>query len=163
MHAAPSVSYPVGRSAFAARLYALAALAGLAVVAGWCLQSPGLQGRHLLALAAVLAAGAFAWRSWRASPTGELRWDGAGWQWEQGADTAAGRTELALDLQSRMFVRFRGEARATHWLWVEREAKLADWDALRRAVYSRASAPNEAFPQREKQSPPAGQPPGAEQ
>ena len=45
---------------------------------------------------------------------------------------------------------------------VDREEFL-DADALRRAVYSRASAPIPAFPPRGKERPPAGQPPAAEQ
>ena len=85
MHAAPSVSYPVGRSAFAGRLYALAALLGLAVAVLWCLQSPDINWRHALVLATVLVAAACARHGWRASPCGTLRWDGAAWQWEEGA------------------------------------------------------------------------------
>ncbi|MDB5953495.1 hypothetical protein [Ramlibacter sp.] len=164
MHAAPSVSYPVGRSAFAGRLYALAALAGLAVAGAWCLQSPAMDWRHACALAAVLLACGLAWHGWQASPVGVLRWDGAGWQWQEGADVAAGHTEIALDLQSRLLVRFHAEAGPARWLWVEREAKLADWEALRRAVYSRASARIPGFLQGGKETPPAGKkPPAAEQ
>ena len=163
MHAAPSVSYPVGRSAFAGRLYALAALAGVAVAGAWCLQSPAMNWRHACALAAVLVAGALAARGWLASPVGVLHWDGDGWQWQEGASVAAGQAEIALDLQSRLLVRFRAEAGPARWLWVEREAKLADWEALRRAVYSRASAPIPAFPHPGKELPPAGKPPAAEQ
>jgi len=162
MHAAPSVSYPVGRSAFAGRLHALAAALGLAAVAGWCLQSAAVDWRHALALAAVLVAGAIAARGWLASPRGTLRWDGAGWQWEEGADAAAGQVEIALDLQSRLLVRFHADEGAVRWLWVEREAKNADWEALRRAVYSRASAPIPAF-DRGTETPPAAKPPAAEQ
>jgi hypothetical protein len=159
MHAAPSVSYPVGRSAFAGRLHALAALLGLAVAVLWCLQSPEITWRHALVLATVLVASAFAWHGWRGSPCGTLRWNGAAWYW----DEDAGQPEIALDLQSRMLVRFHLETRGVRWLWVEREAKSADWDALRRAVYSRASAPIPAFPQRGKESPSGGKPPAAEQ
>jgi len=163
MHAAPSVIYPVGRSAFAARIYALVAFAALAVALLWCRQSPEIGWRHALALAAVLVAGALAARGWLASPVGVLHWDGDGWQWEEGASVAAGRAEIALDLQSRMLVRFHAEGGAVRWLWAEREAKLADWEALRRAVYSRASAPIPAFPHPGKELPPAGKPPAAEQ
>ena len=162
MHAAPSVSYPVGRSAFAGRMLALAAALGLAVVVGWCLQSADINGRHALALSAVLVAGGIAARSWLASARGTLRWDGAGWQWEEGADAVAGQVEIALDLQSRMLVRFHGDAGAVRWLWVEREAKNADWAALRRAVYSRASAPIPALA-RDTETPPAARPPAPEQ
>ena len=45
MHAAPSVNYPVGRSAFAAWLYGLATLAGLLVALAWIAQSAGVGWR----------------------------------------------------------------------------------------------------------------------
>jgi len=163
MHAAPSVSYPVGRSAFAGRLYGGAALLALAVAAAWCRQSDALGWRHALVLAALLLAGALAARSWLASPRGVLRWDGAQWQWEQGREVATGRSEIALDLQSRLLVRFHAEGGPALWLWVEREAKSADWEALRRAVYSRANAPIPPLPPTGKEIPPAGEPPAAEQ
>jgi hypothetical protein len=152
MHAAPSVSYPVARSAFAGRVSAAIALLGLLVAGGWTLQS-GFGWRQGAALAAVLAAAALAWQGWLRSPRGVLRWDGLAWAWEEGGALALGRPELALDLQSRLLLRWRAEGGGTRWFWIERDAAPSHWEALRRAVYSRAST----------HVPAAGQPPAAEQ
>ena len=172
MHAAPSVSYPVGRSAFAGGLAAALALLGLAAAAGWALQSQALGWRQGLAFAAVLLSSAFALGAWLRAPQGVLRWDGEAWQWEQGGRGMAGGVAVALDLQSRLLVRWRGETGATRrgrektsvrWLWLERKSDASHWDALRRAVYSRARAPIPTFPRRGKERPPADPPPAAEQ
>ena len=96
---------------------------------------------------------AFAWLGWYRASAGMLRWDGAGWQWEEGGAVTGGQPELALDLQSRMLLRFRPEAGKVRWLWLERASDPSHWDALRRAVYSRSSTP----------VPAAGEPPAAEQ
>lgn len=153
MHAAPSVTYPVGRSAFAARLQAALCLLGLAAAVAWSLQSPAFGWRQVLAFSLVLACAAPAWAAWRRPAAGRLAWDGAGWQWEEGALRAPGRPELAFDLQSAMLLRWHPDAGRVLWVWVERASDASHWDALRRAVYSRASTP----------VPPAGQPPAAEQ
>lgn len=152
MHAAPSVSHPVGRSAFAGRAVALAVLAAAAVAAVFTfLSSPGW--RPLVVWAAVAACGTAAGLAWWRSPRGELRWDGADWWWaEEGGSVSGGRPEIALDLQSRLLLRWAGEG-GVRWLWLERASDASHWDALRRAVYSRASTP----------VPAAGKPPAAEQ
>ena len=162
MHAAPSVTYPVGRSLFAGGCYAVAALAGLGVTVAWILQADTPGWRHALGLAAVFACGAFALASWWRSSKGWLHWDGDGWRWEEGADVGAGHPETALDLQNRLLLRWQPETGRVRWLWLERARDPVHWQALRRAVYSRASAPIPAFPQG-KETPPAGQPPTAEQ
>jgi toxin CptA len=162
MHAAPSVSYPVGRSAFAGALHAGVFLLALAAAAAWSVQADRVGWRHLLALAAVTACGLFALVGWLRSPRGTLRWDGTEWQWQVGAQARAGSVVPALDLQSRLLLQWRGEGGGTRWLWTERESAFADWEALRRAVYSRANAPLPALPRRGKRLP-AGKPPAAEQ
>ena len=163
MHAAPSVTYPVGRSAFAGALLLAPALAGLAVAILWTVQSHAPGWRQALAFACGAAAAAFAAAAWVRSPAGRLHWTGAGWQWEEGAGPRPGQAVLALDLQSRMLLRWRGDDAAVRWLWVERASDPSHWDALRRAVYSRASAPIPHFPATGKQPSPPRQPPGAEQ
>lgn len=152
MHSAPSVSYPVGRSTFAVRAALALAAAGLAVIALWSVQAP-FGWRQLAALAAVLACAVLAGDAWRRSPAGVLRWDGREWTWEEGGRVAGGQPAIALDLQSRLLLRWRPEQGGARWLWAEREAAPSHWDALRRAVYSRAST----------QVPAAGKPPAAEQ
>jgi toxin CptA len=140
MHAAPSVSYPVGRSAFAGALYLLLAGAGLAAACAWTWQSHAPGWRQALGFALVLAASAVAAAHWLRSPRGRLHWAGGGWSWEEeGATGTPTRVELALDLQSRMLLRLAGEAGGSRWSWVERASDPSHWDALRRAVYSRAS------------------------
>jgi toxin CptA len=98
------------------------------------------------------ASAALGWRAWLRSPVGLLRWDGSGWSWNEGGTSVAGSPEIALDLQSHLLLRWRGEG-GLRWLWLERASDVSHWDALRRAVYSRASTP----------VPAAGQPPAAEQ
>jgi toxin CptA len=153
MHSAPSVSYPVGRSAFAGRLLAGLAALGLAAAAAWTVQSSSFGWRAALAWVLALACAGFALRAWWRSPVGVLHWDGNAWHWQDDAGLAPGRLECALDLQARMLLRWQGETGAVRWPWVERKAAPSHWDALRRAVYSRASTP----------VPAAGKPPAAEQ
>lgn len=141
MHAAPSVSYPVERSPFAAWAAASLGLAGLLAAALWTLQSPLFTWRQALAFAAVVACGALAAAAWVRSPAGTLRWDGAGWSWEEHGRVDAGRPRIALDLQARLLLKWEGEGGGARWLWLERKSDVSHWDALRRAVYSRASAP----------------------
>ena len=155
MHAAPSVNYPVGRSAFALALAAvLIGLGALAAVA-WTLQAAEAGWRQALAFAAVAGCGSAALAAWWRSPAGMLRWDGAGWGWldggEEGGEPRPGHPEIALDLQNRLLLRWKPEEGRVRWLWLEQAGSPAHWDALRRAVYSRASAP----------VPPAGEPPTA--
>jgi hypothetical protein len=163
MHAAPSVTYPVVRSAFAAVPWAALAVLGLATAGGWTWQADAFGWRQLLAFATVLASASLGLLAWLRSPVGALCWDGRGWSWQQGAAAEFGRAELALDLQARLLVRWRPEGGRALWLWVEQESAAADWDALRRAVYSRASAPIPTFPRKGKEGVSAGKPPAAEQ
>lgn len=157
MHAAPSVSYPVGRSRWLAGCLALLWVAGGAALAAWCLQAP-VGWRQGLGGAVWAGCGAVALVAWLRSPAGTLAWDGARWTWAPGPDAFAGTPVLALDLQSRLLLRWAGEDGGRLWLWTERKAAPAYWDALRRAVYSRANttAPGAA------PAPDAAQPPVAE-
>lgn len=163
MHAAPSVTYPVGRSAFAGAAALTLALAGLAATLAWTLLAPAPGWRHLLAFACLLAAGGAAAAAWLRSPRGRLHFSGTGWDWEGEGASAPGQVAPALDLQSRLLLRWRGEDGTGRWLWVERASDASHWDALRRAVYSRASAPIPTFPRRGKAPEPTASPPAAEQ
>ena len=139
MHSAPSVSYPVGRSRFAGGLLAAAWLLGAAAGLAWTLATPVPGWRQLLAACVLAACGCAALAGWLRSPAGTLAWDGGAWRWDQPAGGEAGRPELALDLQARMLLRWVPAQGRTRWLWVERDAAMSHWDALRRAVYSRAN------------------------
>lgn len=141
MHGAPSVSYPVGRSAWAGWLLLLAWAGGAATCTAWAWQGASPAG-VAAGLAATFAAGTLAGRWWWRLPCGRLHWDGGAWHWSGSAagGDAAGRIEPALDLQSALLLRWRGQEGGGAWLWAERSRRPAGWDALRRAVYSRADA-----------------------
>src|SRR5687768_9329233 len=99
MHSAPSVSYPVGRSPFAAGLLSGAWLLGVAAVGLWSFQvrAPGWQlGASLLV---VLLTGLCAAWNWLRTAQGVLSWDGQSWSWSAGAEAEEGMPEVGLDLQ----------------------------------------------------------------
>src|SRR5690349_11236425 len=125
MHAAPSVSYPVGRSPFAAWALAAIGLLGLAAASAYALTSADFNWRHMAVLGAVVACGGLAAGSWRASPQGVLAWDGTGWQWQEGGSVLTGQPEIALDLQARMLLRFRPDGAGVRWLWLERKSDVS--------------------------------------
>ena len=140
MHGAPSVSHPVGRSSWAAcilaALWTVAAFVSLAWVAagasGW---------RTWLAGGLVLSLGVVAAWSWWRSPQGVLAWDGACWAWTPAGSSSADEGSLAvvLDLQGLLLVRWSAPG-VGHWFWLQPQGPRGRWDALRRAVYSRAGA-----------------------
>lgn len=130
----------MGRSAFAGALLGLPAAAGLAAATAFTWQSDGFGWRQATAWVALAGAGLLAGAAWARSACGVLHWDGVGWQWEEGGAMGCGVPEIALDLQSRLLLRWRAETSAVRWLWLERTSVPSHWDALRRAVYSRASA-----------------------
>lgn len=92
---------------------------------------------------AVLAAGAAAFSHWKATPTGQLRWDGQGWLWEGvGDQTGAASQQLLViaDFQHLLLLRLEDPVRASLWLWAERRAMPERWLDLRRAVFARQRA-----------------------
>ena len=138
MHNAPSVSYPVGRCRFAGALVFAAWCAGAVTLAAWAWALPAGGVRQIGGLAVLLVAGAAAVLSWRRQPTGLLAWDGTGWRWADGSGERPGSIAVALDLQTWMLLHWKGDASGALWLWLERNREPQAWDALRRAVYSRA-------------------------
>jgi hypothetical protein len=146
MHNAPSVNYPVGRCLFAgAAIGALWCVGGAAVV-GWAWQSPAGAPMVGVVTAVWAACGLLAAHAWWRSPAGVLAWDGDGWSWA-GETLGTGRPRAALDLQRWLILRLPGGS-GPAWLWLEQGSDPQHWDALRRAVYSRAStaAPQGAQP-----------------
>ncbi|MES2936478.1 MAG: hypothetical protein V4864_02275 [Pseudomonadota bacterium] len=145
MHGAPSVTYPVGRCRFAAVLAATLWCAGALVLAAWLAQTPGPGWRHGLAAAALAVGAALAWAAWLRGARGVLAWDGGQWWWEPArhgqrspAPQQGGDIRVRLDLQRWLLLAWRGGPPGPNWLWLERERAPLHWDALRRAVYSRA-------------------------
>jgi hypothetical protein len=147
MHNAPAVTYPVGRSRFAAALMGSAWLLGASTGALWWVQAPSSAWRLWLVCAVSLASGAWAAWSWWRTPAGSLEWDGEAWRCSFDASALAGRVQVSLDLQRCVLLRWSAGS-ASHWLWLERRQRAERWDDLRRAVYSRArmEAPREDEP-----------------
>lgn len=140
MHGAPSVNHPVGRSSWAACILAVLWILAVIVAVAWT--AAGATGwRAWLAGGLVLALGVLAaWNWWRA-PEGVLAWDGARWTWTAAGSAATHEGSLAvvLDLQGLLLVRWSTPG-AGHWFWLQPGGPRSRWDALRRAVYSRAGA-----------------------
>lgn len=151
MHGAPSVSHPVGRSSWAGAILAAVWLLAAVVAAAWIVQGAS-PGRAALAIGLVVALGVLAACTWWRAPQGSLAWDGVHWTWVPGGATEArdGSLAVVLDLQRVVLVRWR-EAADRQWFWLESHGSRSGWDALRRAVYSRAVA----------DAPPGSQPPSA--
>ena len=152
MHGAPSVSYPVGRSFLVGALLLTVWSFGLVAFIAFAWQGASST-RLVPAAAACMASGAWAGWWWWRQPAGLLAWDTATWSWSEGdPHVRTGALEVVLDLQSLLLLRWSTPGRA-RWLWAERARLPARWDALRRAVYSRANP--EAPPRAE---PPSGTP-----
>jgi toxin CptA len=137
MHSAPSVTYPVGRSRFAAGLLLLTWLLGGVAIALWGLQTQAPGWRLAAGALCWVTAGALAGAHWWRSPSGTLTWNGADWSWSGRAD--AGVLEVCLDLQRSMLVRHVASGES-QWFWLERASQPQRWDDVRRAVYSRPAA-----------------------
>jgi toxin CptA len=154
MHAAPSVRYPVARSRAAGLFLAAAWGAGALVTLWWTWQASAPGWRQGAAALLVLAVGAFGWSAWRRSPCGSLAWDGARWSLAVASGTPApGHLEPGADLQWLLLARWRPESGGAAWFWLERRQAPHAWDALRRAVYSRARTEAPPGVQSESQPP----------
>jgi toxin CptA len=143
MHNAPSVSYRVGRSRFAAALLLLGWLLGALVTVMWALQPQLLGWRIWMAWVLLVIAGVLAAWNWWRSPRGALAWDGERWSWPGQAGVKDATLDVVLDLQRCILLRCTWR-NGSQWLWLERTGASGSWDDLRRAVYSRASP--EALP-----------------
>ena len=153
MHSAPSVSYPVGRSRLEGWLIAVGVLTGVAVVLTWVVASPQPGWRHGLAATLAAISAAVALVHWRRAPQGQLRWDGGQWYWlAQSAHgvsaaplledaQAVSGVAVHLDAQRTLLVRARLAAGGARWFWLQAAEQPALWPGLRRAVYSRGTAP----------------------
>jgi hypothetical protein len=77
--------------------------------------------------------------AWWRSPAGSIAWDGAAWTLCRDDGRASlGQLDAGADLQWLLLARWRPESGPAAWLWLERRHAPHGWDALRRAVYSRA-------------------------
>lgn len=140
MYSAPAVTYPVGRCHIQGWL--TLALWGLGAVACalWILNAGRIGWPQGLALLLWLLTGMLALRSLLAASTGMLHWDGQQWTWQTRGSSWCGTAHLQLDFQRWVLLEFRPYAGALQWLWLARAADPTRWDALRRALWSRAGA-----------------------
>ncbi len=139
MHNAPAVSFPVGRSRFQAWFLWLAWLAGAAVSAYWCCVMDVSGWRRYVALTLPMAVGVVALSGWRRQASGGLRWDGQLWWFDTLGSTQTGNLVVHLDFQSFLLLSLRIERGGVRWIWLDRRAAPADWQAFRRAVHSSAA------------------------
>ena len=144
MQHAPSVTYPVGRSAvWAGGLVVLA----LALPTLLVLSAPGLSSLAIGALGSVwLGWCALAGRSLARQPCGWLCYGGgavarrdgdAPWHWCDAAglqERPLAAVRVALDLQRILLLELASDTGAPRWLWLDAGRAPADWPALRRAV-----------------------------
>ncbi len=140
MHSAPALSYPVGRSRLQGWLVGLTGLAGALTGLLWQAAADPAGWRQGLFAITLLGAVIVAVRAWQRSPPGRLCWDGQAWSWLSVDHSVSGLLAVHLDLQFVLLLSLRPERGARIWLWPERSAELAAWNALRRAVFSRGSA-----------------------
>ena len=139
MHSAPAVSYPVGRSRFQGWLVSGLGF-GASVTGGYWLQQVDAIGwRQWLFAGVLLGACGAAALAWRRSAQGILHWDGQAWHWT-GADASIPvQLTVHLDGQFVLLLSVRPDTGRCRWLWPERRVDEVHWNALRRAVFSRAS------------------------
>ena len=151
MRNAPSVSYPVGRSAFQAGVIVVLGLLGalaLLLPLRWYPAVPGW----------VWVAGALLWLfwsgwaglNWSRAPRGRLQWDAralpatgtrAGvWRWLPDGAPAVELQALdwVWDAQVVVLARPRSPGQRLPWLWLEGRREPARWDDLRRALTAHA-------------------------
>jgi hypothetical protein len=134
VYAAPPVRVSLGRGWAWPAFVGACVGAAAANAAAWCLLAGEIEPALPLALLCGLCAASIAaWQTHRSHGTGELRWDGASWQW-QGSD---GDAHVAIDLGRWMLLRFEPSDGARQWLAASRGRTDGPWPALRAALYSR--------------------------
>lgn len=155
MRSAPSVTYPVGRSAFLGWLLVGAGAAGLgALLLGAVYQRQATPLWWLVTafwVLWVLVAGS----AWHRQVEGNLAWKSAHrrsegnspatspgeWVWSSAAyleGVALQRVERVYDLQAWMLLRLHNPDGARIWAWVERSRDVQRWSDLRRALVAHA-------------------------
>ena len=139
MHRAPAVSFLTARSRWHLRfVLVLVTSTGLTLL-GFALGQPQSQQQLLIIGCVWLASACLALIDWRRSPVGCLRWDRQHWHWSGWSDTAACRLILRMDWQSGMLVTLQRDGDRSLWLWLDVKSDFAQWNALRRAVFSSQS------------------------
>ena len=140
MHSAPAVSYPVGRSSFQGWLVGLLCLMGIISGLFWFYQSDPGGWRPWLFPLVMLCSCIVAVHAWSRSRQGRLRWDGQAWSWIQADRSVCGVLTVHLDLQFCLVVCLHLDGGTPIWLWPERSTEVAEWNALRQAVFGHAGS-----------------------
>lgn len=139
-HAAPAMSYTAEPSWLAGVAMAVLWLGAATVTLIWATLAAG-QAAVLLGLIGLLLSALAMARYWRASPRGQLLWDGAMWLWRSRAYPAGTEVEcpeIVLDAQILFVVRMRNRAGASWVLCLQAQSDRRAWLDLRRALYARA-------------------------
>lgn len=140
MNGAPAVTYPVGRSRFQGQLVVIASVLGVFVGMLWFLQAAPITWRQPVFALVLTCASYMAWRQWRDSQSGSLRWDGQSWTWNGPGFSATGFLTIHLDLQFCLLLCFHSQRDGRIWLWPQRADRTERWLDLRRAVYASVPA-----------------------
>jgi hypothetical protein len=138
-HNAPSVTYPLEHSRFHGYLLLCLWLMGFLLTLLWLYGNHAFDWRAYPALAAVMLAGAVAYKGWKSAPVGQLIWDGQCWRWEGTGyltDVTEQKLAVIVDFQTLLLLRLENPAYAYLWLWAERRVQPERWLDLRRAVYA---------------------------
>jgi hypothetical protein len=130
------------RSRRAGALQAALWLLGAAAALGWMLAAPVFGPAQALAACLLLATAVAGLRGWRATPSGQLGWDGQHWRWDSAQSVPAlpeGVLAVHLDLQTLVLARFVPARGRAVWLWLECSALPGRWHALRCALHARTA------------------------
>lgn len=145
MHRPPAVSHSVRRSRWHRRLLLGIWLLALGPLFYAFISNPSPL--PAAALAAIwLVCGWLAMRTWHASATGLLQWDGEHWHWIQEGEGQPCRVHMVWDFQQCVLVRLSIAEAPGLWLWLESGASVFQWDALRRALVSSSAGFTEPSP-----------------
>jgi toxin CptA len=140
MHSAPPVNYPVGRSRNAERLLLILWGLGVFGVSIACVQSGALCWREGILLLSAVVVGTAAWTGVRrCSAPADLTFDGQHWTMSGSIPVRTARASVALDLQFLLLICLTESVQIRRWIWLDRNAMPAQWQDLRRALYSRAA------------------------
>ena len=148
MRNAPSVIYPVGRSAFHGRVLCALGLSGALALGllGWL--SPGWPVGWVASGCVVwLMWAGWAVRSWWYVPDAMLHWDARAaaalpggrtgrWRWQlpESEPVDLTRVEWLIDAGAVLLLRLHAEGSRARWVWLEAGRAPSRWDELRRAL-----------------------------
>jgi hypothetical protein len=139
MNQAPAVSFPTTRS-YRHLLCIVALTISAGLTASFLGHKQSLSSWELLAVTCtLLVAAAHAFRDWLQSPVGRLHWDGQCWRWSEFGEQSACDLVVRIDWQSGLLVSVKSPGQTTTWLWLDASSDGANWNRLRRAVFSRHS------------------------